>query len=176
MGLGEVDELVRLSEKAHQETRESLELLRNYTGNGSLLPYLKDYLENLSQDTGIDISLHDETDELNLPALVELELLRICQEAVANIIKHSEAHSAQVKLRSVNGHIEVSIIDNGCGFDSLAYYRDGAKTNGHGLAVMRERAESISGRLRVVSVPGHGTEVQIEVPSNSYRSRLSWLK
>lgn len=176
MELSEVDELVRLSEKAHQEARESLELLRNYTGNGSLLPYLKDYLENQSQDTGIDFYLDNETDELNLPALVELELLRICQEAVANITKHSEARNAQVKLRSVNSHVEVSITDNGCGFDALAYYRDGAKTNGHGLAVMRERAESINGRLQVVSMPGRGTEVQIEVPSNSHRSKFPWLK
>jgi signal transduction histidine kinase len=176
MDLREVDELVKLSEKAHQEARESLELLRNYTGNGSLLPYLKDYLENLGQDSGIDFYLDSETSELNLPALVELELLRICQEAMANITKHSEAHSAQVKLRAVNGHVEVSITDNGRGFDALAYYRDGAKTGGHGLAVMRERAESISGHLQVVSMPGHGTEVQVKVPSNSHRSRLPWLK
>ena len=95
---------------------------------------------------------------------------------MTNIRKHSEAHNVQVKVRSVDDHVEVSITDDGCGFDALAFYRDGAEAKGHGLAVMRERAESIGGRFRVLSMPGQGTEVQVEVPSKSHRSRWSWLK
>ena len=174
--LDEVRQLEALAQKAHHDTRESLELLRNYTGNGSFLPYLKDYLKHLSADSDFDFHLDIETDELHLEALIELELLRICQEAVTNIRKHSQAHNAQVKVKSANNHLEVTIADDGYGFDALAFYRDGVEAKGHGLAVMQERAESVGGRLRVLSMPGQGTEVQVEVPSKSHRSRWSWLK
>ena len=172
--LDEARQLEVLAEKAHQGTRESLKLLRN--GNGSFFPYLKDYLKNLSQDTDINFRLDIETEKLHLEAPVELELLPICQEAVTNIKKHSQAHNAQIKVKSVNNHLEVTIADDGCGFDALAFYHDGVEAEGHGLAVMRERAESVGGRLRVLSMPGQGTEIQVEVPSNSHRSRLPWLK
>ena len=95
---------------------------------------------------------------------------------MTNIKKHSRAHNAQVKVKSVNNHLEVTIADDGRGFDALAFHRDGVEAKGHGLAVMQERAESVGGRLRVLSMPGQGTEVQVEVPSKSYRGRWSWLK
>lgn len=172
--LDEVRQLESLAEKAHRDTRESLELLRAYSGNGSLLPHLQEYLKHLSQDSGIDFRLDIEADELHLGAPVELELVRICQEAVTNIRKHSGAHNARVKLRSGDNHLEVSIVDDGCGFDAVAYYHDGVEAKGHGLAVMQERAESIGGRLRVLSLPGQGCEVQVEVPANRHRRRLLW--
>ena len=174
--LGEVRELAKLAAKAHHDTRESLELLRNYTGDGSFLPHLKGYLKHLRQDTDLDFRLSIETSELHLEAPVELELLRICQEALTNIRNHSGAHNVQVKVKPVNNSLEVSITDDGCGFDAIAYYQDGTEAKGHGLAVMRERAESIGGRFRVLSMPGHGTEIQVEVPANFHRSRLPWLK
>lgn len=170
--MNEVGELERLAERARQDIRDSLELLRNYTGNGSILSHLKDYLEHFKKETNIDFVLDAEATELHLEALVELELLRICQEALTNIRKHSRAHNVQIKIKSVDGHYSVNISDDGRGFDALAYYRDGAHVNGHGLAVMRERTESIGGKFRVLSMPGQGTEVQVEVPANPRRGSL----
>ncbi len=170
--LNEVGELERLAERAHQDTRDSLDLLRNYTGEGNLLSHLKGYLEHLKEETNIDFVLDAETTELHLGALVELELLRICQEALTNIRKHSGAHDVQIKIKSVDGHYRMNISDDGRGFDALTYYRDGAHVNGHGLAVMRERTESIGGKFRVLSMPGRGTEIQVEVPANPRRGSL----
>jgi signal transduction histidine kinase len=99
-------------------------------------------------------------------------LLRICQEALTNVTKHSGAQSVQVKLKQVNGHLRVSISDDGRGFDILTYYHDGVKAKGHGLTVMRERAESIGGKFRVLSMPGQGTEVQVEVPHPSQGGKI----
>ncbi len=174
--LDEARQLEALVEKAHHDTRESLELLRNYTVNGSFLPYLKDYLAHLKQESDIDIRLDIENDNLHLETPAELQLLRICQEALTNIRQHSKAHNVQVKVNPVNGHLKVSIADDGCGFDAVAFYHDGVQTKGHGLAVMQERAESIGGKLRVLSMPKQGTEIQVEVPVNPRRSRLLWLK
>ncbi len=171
VNLDEVTELVRLAEKAHQDTRECLELLRSYTGNGSFLPLLKDYLRHLNHNTDIDFRLNPEVGELHLEAPVELQLLRICQEALTNIRRHSRAHNAEITLKHVAHRLAVTIADDGIGFDALAYYHNGANSKGHGLAVMQERAESVGARFRVVSMPGKGTEVQVEVPSNLSQRR-----
>jgi len=164
MDLDEASQLEALAEKSSQDVRESLELLRTYTGNGNFLPHLQEYLKHLSQDTDIDFLLDIEDGELHLEASVELELLRICQEALTNIREHSQAHRAEVKVKSLNGSLEVSIADDGCGFDAIAYYQDGAESKGHGLAVMKERAQSVGGNLVVLSQPGSGTEVKLSIP------------
>jgi signal transduction histidine kinase len=171
MDLDEASQLEALAEKSSHDIRESLELLRTYTGNGSFLPHLQEYLEHLSRDTDIEFSLDIDTGELRMTAPVQLELLRICQEALTNIRKHSQAHRAGVKVKSLNGSLEVSIADNGCGFDAIAYYQDGAGAKGHGLAVMRERAQSIGGNLVVLSQPGSGTEVKLSIPVREGRWR-----
>ena len=174
--LDEVKQLEMLVEQARQDTRESLELLRSYTGDGSFLPHLKDYLEQLSHEGNLAFRLDAEDGKLHLEVPVELQLLRICQEALTNIRKHSGAYHVEVKLKLVDKHLKVSIADDGCGFDAMAYYRDGVGARGHGLAVMQERAESIGGRLRVMSLPGRGTEIQVEVPANHQLSRWLWAK
>jgi signal transduction histidine kinase len=176
VNLDEVTELVRLAAKAHQDTRECLELLRSYTGNSSFLPHLKDYLKHLNHDTDIDFSLNPQTGELRLEAPVELQLLRICQEALTNIRSHSKAHNVEITLKHVAHRLTVTIADDGIGFDALAYYHNGAHSKGHGLAVMQERAESVGGRFRVVSMPGRGTEVQVEVPAKPSQGRSLWPK
>jgi len=171
----EAKQLEVLAEKARLDTRESIELLRNYTGGG-FMPNLKGYLKQLGQENNLIFRLDTEEDQLRLGAPAELELMRICQEALSNVRKHAGASHVDIKVKSVDNHFEVSIADDGCGFDALAYYQGGMQTRGHGLAVMRERAESIGGKLRVLSMPGKGTEVQIEVPANNQSGRWPWLK
>lgn len=171
MDLDEARELETLADKSSQDIRESLELLRTYTGNGSFFPHLQDYLKHLRQDTDIDFHLDIDAGELQLTAPVQLELLRICQEALTNIRKHSQAHNVEIRVRPAGNGLEVSIVDDGCGFDAIAYYQDGAEAKGHGLAVMRERAQSVGGNLVVLSQPGSGTEVKLSVPVRERRWR-----
>ena len=57
---------------------------------------------------------------------------------MTNIKKHSQAHDARVKVKSVDNHLEVTIADDGCGFDVLAFYHDRVEAKGHGLAVIWE--------------------------------------
>lgn len=171
---GEVREVARLAARAYQESRESLELLRDYTGDGSLIPHLKDYLEHLKDDAGIDFLFDVEADKLRLEAPVELQLLRICQEALTNVRNHSGAQNIYVKVISADHHLAVSIADDGCGFDALAYYGNGTQSPSQGLDIMRERAESVGGKLSVLSMTGRGTEIQVDMPVNSGQGRLPW--
>ena len=172
--MGEVSELITQVTRGEQDARESMGLLRSNTGEGAFLLFLRDYLEHLSQVTGITYRLNVEVDRLHLEPVVELQLLRICQEAMTNIRKHSRAHNVQATVKLGNGNLSVSIDDDGCGFDAQGNGIDGLPTPGRGLDIMRERTESIGGKLWVVSLPGQGTKIQIEVPYGP-RGRWPWL-
>jgi signal transduction histidine kinase len=171
--LEEIKQLETLTEKARLDTRESIEFLRSYNGGG-FIPNLRGYLKQLGRENNLVFRLDSEDDKLRLGAPAELELMHICQEAISNVSKHAAALHVDIRVRSVDNHFEVKIADDGCGFDALAYYQGGMQTEGHGLAVMRERAESIGGKLRVISMPGRGTEVQVEVPANIQSGMWPW--
>ncbi len=95
-----------------------------------------------------------------LSALIEGNLLRIGQEAINNAVRHAEAQRILINLKFDTKRVQLSVRDNGRGFDTRA---QGA--NGHfGLVGMRERAEQMGGTLFVESGTGEGTEVIVEVP------------
>ena len=98
-----------------------------------------------------------------LPAETERELLRIAQEAIHNVKKHSGAKEMSVRLEYGPAVIELEIRDDGKGG---APDHEAASVLGHfGLTGMRERAEAISGTLEVSSVPGEGTTVWLRAPA-----------
>jgi signal transduction histidine kinase/ligand-binding sensor domain-containing protein len=97
-----------------------------------------------------------------LPANMEQHLLRIAQEAVTNVLKHSGASKIWVKLHLEARKLYLRIADNGHGFEQQDAF---ASLGGHfGLIGMRERAERLGGELRLASHPGEGTEVEVMVP------------
>jgi two-component system nitrate/nitrite sensor histidine kinase NarX len=92
---------------------------------------------------------------------VKMALYRIAQEALNNITKHAEATEINVALICNQNRVEVSVCDNGLGFDP------GAIPPGHlGLAIMRERAENIGATMRLTSNSGDGTEIVVTWPNN----------
>jgi two-component system nitrate/nitrite sensor histidine kinase NarX len=163
--LKEVAELERLANQAQFETRESLELLRNYRGEGDFLPYLTEYLENLKRQTGVTYNLDVDFERMHLEPGAELELLRICQEALVNIRKHAQATRVNITIRSTKGIVKVTIADDGCGFDASAHSNEFIQSAGHGLAIMRERAQSIGAKIEMMSTRGKGTLLEVEVPT-----------
>ena len=91
-----------------------------------------------------------------LPAEVQVAIYRICQEALNNVAKHAEASVVQISLTHDNNNIELSIRDDGQGFDPER------TTSGHyGMSMMHERAEAVGALLSITSQPGHGTELMI---------------
>jgi DNA-binding NarL/FixJ family response regulator/two-component sensor histidine kinase len=93
-----------------------------------------------------------------LPERTGTELLRVTQEALANVRRHSEAHRARVSAGAHDGRAWVEISDDGRGFEP------GQAPGGLGTRGMRERARSLGGILEVTSVPNLGTKVRCEVP------------
>ena len=90
-----------------------------------------------------------------------MNILRIGQEAVANAIKHGHASQVQIDLQYSPEKVTLKVSDDGCGFSP-----EQANSAGHfGMLDMRERAEALGSPLQVVSAPGRGTYITVEVRS-----------
>ena len=96
----------------------------------------------------------EEEDEL--PTEAKIAFYRITQEAFNNITKHSEATELSVNLSSNPRQAELTIRDNGRGFDQQKLPEDKL-----GLRIMGERAEEVGARLEVQSAPGEGTQISL---------------
>lgn len=156
---------------AYAEVREAILGLRS-GGTGDerrLVDALAEYLHRYREQTGvaIDLTVGPGVDSAGLAPTVEVQLVRIIQEALANVRKHARTAHAQLNLdlvtRSGEPRIRAVIADEGRGFD-LNLSASGARAAHFGLAVMRERAEGVGGTLTVASAPDRGTRVTVEMP------------
>ncbi|MGE5138309.1 MAG: GAF domain-containing protein [Rudaea sp.] len=159
-----VDEIQELVKKAYTDTREAIFNLRATSSLGSgLIPALRDYLSEYSSHYGVNARLMVEGEaNLLVPTNIGIEILRIIQEAVTNIRKHSRSHTARISLARADHHLLMQIEDEGAGFDTAAVMRPDSEHVG--LQIMRERAESMGGRFEIHSQPGKGTRIRVELP------------
>ena len=95
----------------------------------------------------------------------ELMVYRLVQEAITNISKYARARCVWVNLAARDGHVEVSVRDDGDGFDTARQAK-----SAFGLLGMRFRVEAEGGRLAVVSAPGQGTQVKVTLPESDTTS------
>jgi len=116
---------------------------------------------------GLDVHLDAATYERQSREREEM-LLRIAQEALANVVKHAAARRVRVVLAALAGEVVLAVQDNGRGFDARSAVRDGAQSErtggGMGLASMRDRMRAQFGQLTVESAPGLGTTVEARLP------------
>jgi signal transduction histidine kinase len=89
---------------------------------------------------------------------------RIVQEAINNIIKHSEAEEFSIQVSIKEKNITLAIIDDGCGIPPRYFNIGGSDIYGSGLFSMKERIEKLNGKLRIESNPETGTYLFIEIP------------
>jgi nitrate/nitrite-specific signal transduction histidine kinase len=157
-------EMRKVASGAYEEVRQAIFGLRTMVSRGlGLVPTLSEYLHEFSQQSGIQVRLEvdEEAGQIRFAPEVEVQLIRIVQEALNNVRKHSGAHAARVRFWRETDHVLVAVEDDGTGFDPAASPKDGHRH--FGLATMRERAEAVGGRLTVRSTPGRGTEVVLQV-------------
>ncbi|MFW6360932.1 MAG: cache domain-containing protein [Spirochaetota bacterium] len=103
------------------------------------------------------ISNPEDLNDLDREARFEIE--KILQELVSNTLKHSQADRVELSLSTAAGKVAIHYLDNGVGFDTLLI--DG---EGFGLHNMEHRVENLGGIFRLVTEPGQGVDVQIELP------------
>lgn len=150
---------------------QSLENVRGLAHN--LTPYQLDHL-GLTEAlramiaevaAGVDMKFQTSVEDIDGQLAVEqqINLYRIVQEALNNVVRHSGASEATVHIRRAGDAIAVSIHDNGRGF---RVQRDGGHelTGGFGLSGMAQRVRILGGQLDVVSAPGEGARVEVAAP------------
>jgi signal transduction histidine kinase len=121
---------------------------------------LSDLLAPLA-DQGITATL-DAPDDVPVGPATEALLYRATRESLRNVVAHAGAHRVDVRLASVNGHVELRVEDDGVGFVPPA---PTTPTNGHlGLRLLGDLAREAGGSLSVDSAPGAGTRVVLAVP------------
>ena len=155
-------ELATAARGAYADVREAIVGLRTLPGaQQPMFDVLREYIERWQEMSGVSTSLVVDP-ELKLRSTVELQVVRIVQEALTNVRKHAKATHARVEIRRRDGALVVSVNDDGLGFvqDSLAP----TEFPRYGLTTMRERTESIGGQLQVDSKPGSGTTVSFTMP------------
>lgn len=136
-----------------------------FSSDQLFFPTLRQYATRFSQQYSlpVELSVHPQLEAQGLGAAVEVQLLRIIQEALSNVRKHACAKKAQVVFTDSGYQVQVAIVDDGRGFDHVAAI-ESQQVEGFGLQAMRERAEALGGSLAVVSSPGSGTQVLVQVP------------
>ena len=158
-----LDQLAAAAREVYGDARESILGLREAAVPGrSLADALRDQVGDWEARHGIPCSLRIDSG-VRLSENAELQLQLIVQEALANALKHAQARRVEVSLQREEGRILASVRDDGLGFDPGPPGSAGLPRLG--LAVMRERAESIGGSLRLDSSLGKGTRVTVEVPA-----------
>ena len=125
-----------------------------------LVPALSGLCEEITKKYKIDVHFAEHNFPRNLTKDVELCLFRVAQEGLSNVVKHSEASSAQVELGASRNYVSLRISDSGKGFNPAV--KDPG--SGIGLVGMRERLRLLGGKLSIVSEPMRGTEVFAEIP------------
>lgn len=168
------DVLPRLWERNPQQARHRLEELRQLTRGA--LSEMRTLLVELRPAALVDTDLgdlighqvnafvartrltveYDRNCVHNPPVEVKEAFYRIAQEAFNNIAKHAEATQVTVRLSCLPDSVEVSIEDNGVGFDPQSSHFDGM-----GLGIMRERARNVGAQLDVSSQAGGGARLRL---------------
>jgi signal transduction histidine kinase len=120
---------------------------------------LAEAVEEFGRRSGVRADFSGADLPQELPPRTQAELLRVLQEALANIAKHADATVVRVAAESNGEAFSLSVIDNGRGFDPAAVTGDGMGVQG-----MRERARLMGGELQVTSEPSGGTHVLLRVP------------
>lgn len=179
VGLGLEDVMYQLEGQAGEEVRPAIEKaiddltgvikdIRSYIFDlrpaGSEGTDLRDAIRHLVDDVRvnalIDVKFECKTDMLDLlDEQQSITLFHIAQEALNNVIKHSGATAATVRLTQKGRRFVLDVQDAGAGFE----LQEGGPKEKHGLRNMRDRARSVGGELTIDSGPGRGTAVRLEV-------------
>jgi PAS domain S-box-containing protein len=149
-----------LARSSLAEARRSVLALRGGIAHpGDLRAALAHHLERIGTEPTVRLDWRLARRPLRLAPGVEVEIVRIVQEAVANAVAHAAASRIAVRVGERGGHLHVTVEDDGRGFDPSV-----RRDDRFGLVGLAERAERISGELRVTSAPGSGTKLALRVP------------
>ncbi len=164
--MGELDTGVR---ECYSDVRELLVHFRTRTSEEDIEPALRTTLSKFEHQTSMETLLSMSGHGLPLDPDIQIQVLHIVQEALSNVRKHSGASMVELRVQR-HPHWCFEVKDNGVGFRTADVPPDSLHV---GLGIMRERAMHIGASLHVVSAPGQGTCVRIELPATPVQSQAA---
>ena len=161
-----VEESIGVIEPTLQQVRNlSLRLRPSLLDDLGLVAALRWYLDRQSKTGGFSLQFKADPLTKRLPPEIETACFRIAQEAITNIIKHSEAKEVDVVLKLVDKSLELIIQDRGIGFDVKSAQEKAAEGGSLGLLSMAERASLVGGSFDIQSELGRGTKIRALLPT-----------
>ena len=156
----ELERIENSLDEAYTELRELIAHFRAPIDKRGLIPAVQQAVERFRRDSQINAYLQLEWQTSPLPAEIEIQVLRIIQEALANIRKHSHANAVRVIMRTLkDDEYLVLVEDDGVGIQEPP---SGAPGEHLGLKILHERATRIGGDLRIESETGEGTRITLK--------------
>ena len=164
----ELADLLQLLDQLIQQTRSlTFDLYPAMLDDLGLVPTLKWYRNQFGEQTGIKVEIAEFGQAVVLPTPVVTYLFRAVKELLHNIAKHARAKEVVLSVYWQPERVRVVVADDGCGVD-VSRLNDGAPpAGGLGLVGIRERIDSLGGEFVFESWPGLGTQVILEVPTDS---------
>lgn len=160
-----LDQAQSLARKSLNEARRSVWNLRPQPlENLTLVEALKQEVEKFTKDSYINTNLKVSGNITTLPPAIETALFRICQESLNNVRRHARANHAEASLAFEESLVELSISDDGTGFESDALLKSTKRRRTFGLISMQERARGLGGTFTIQSEKGKGTLIRVIIP------------
>jgi PAS domain S-box-containing protein len=154
-----LDRIGSLAQTGITEARRSVwSIYPDSEGDADLAQKLTDCLNNMTGSTDLQTQIEISGELYPLSGFLGTNLLRIGQEAIINVLKHAQAKQLSINLTYMPTQISLCIKDNGCGFNPQI------QTEGFGLISISERTDRLGGQLRIMTQPGQGTEIFVQVP------------
>jgi signal transduction histidine kinase len=161
-----IDNAARLAKATSAEARRSVRALRPAALDAGDLPAaLADVASHWSALHGVEVQVTATGASRELPQETDLALLRVAQEALANVAKHADASRVALTLSYMDDLVALDIRDNGKGFSPVASPNGGDPHHGYGLTSMQQRVERLAGQLDIETAPGDGTAISARIPA-----------
>ncbi|RME79074.1 MAG: hypothetical protein D6784_01365 [Chloroflexi bacterium] len=161
----ELLEIRNLAEYTRREVRQSiLDIWPSELNRQKFMADLQKYVDSVAQGHGFNVEFSIDTRFDTLPSLIRRSLYRICQEALSNAARYAQTDLARVYLYIEPHKVSLSIRDKGCGFDPRLVLSRHQDRERFGLRGIIERVETLRGECQILSQPGRGTQIVVEIP------------
>jgi signal transduction histidine kinase len=166
--IDETEEMLRDIKETKNKTSDRIRALirdlhRSPLGRAGLGEAIQGFLAEMARES--EVRFHADVAEIDLPPPIALLLYHNAREATMNALKHAQASNIWITVEQQGDEVEMTIRDDGVGFDALAPGPEGH----YGMTMMRERATVASGTFAIDSAPGQGTTITVRFPT-------SWLQ
>jgi PAS domain S-box-containing protein len=122
---------------------------------------MRAHIEEFTEYSGLQVEFEEHDVPAHVPMPITICLYRLLQESLGNIRKHAHAKHVNIRLAGDRGDLELSVSDDGAGFEYLE------NKKGLGLTSMQERVRPLRGRVCIYSHPGRGTTIVVRIPAPS---------